>query len=64
MITGKIFGLITLTTVALALASCAEDEQNRVLSYEKGTYLGNADQSLTPEQLRQLVIRSQMQRVY
>jgi hypothetical protein len=64
VITGKIFGLITLTTVALALASCAEDEQNRVLSYEKGTYLGNADQSLTPEQLRQLVIRSQMQRVY
>lgn len=64
MITGKIFGLITLTAVALALASCAEDEQNRVLSYEKGTYLGNADQSLTPEQLRQLVIRSQMQRVY
>jgi hypothetical protein len=64
VITGKIFGLITLTTVALALVSCAEDEQNRVLSYEKGTYLGNADQSLTPEQLRQLVIRSQMQRVY
>jgi len=64
VITGKIFGLITLTTVALALVSCAEGEQNRVLSYEKGTYLGNADQSLTPEQLRQLVIRSQMQRVY
>jgi hypothetical protein len=60
----KLRGFIALVVVALALSACAEEEQNRVLSYEKGTYLGNVDQSLSLEQLRQLTIRSNMQRVY
>ena len=57
----KIFALATFAT---ALASCAEEEQNRLLSYEKGTYLGAADQSLSDEQVRKLMARADIQRVY
>ena len=57
----KIFALATILT---AFSSCAEEEQNRLLSYEKGTYLGPADQSLTDEQVRKLMTRADIQRVY
>ena len=57
----KIFAL---ATFAVALSSCAEEEQNRLLSYEKGTYLGKADQSLSAEQVRELTARAGIQRVY
>ena len=57
----KIFALATFISV---LSSCAEEEQNRLLSYEKGTYLGKADQALTEEQVRNLMGRADIQRVY
>ena len=57
----KIFALATFVT---ALSSCAEEEQNRLLSYEKGIYLGKADQALTQEQVRNLMGRADIQRVY
>ena len=57
----KIFALATFVT---ALSSCAEEEQDRLLSYEKGTYLGKADQALTQEQVRNLMGRADIQRVY
>jgi uncharacterized protein YcgI (DUF1989 family) len=57
----KIFALAAFVT---ALSSCAEEEQNRLLSYEKGTYLGKADQALTEEQVRNLMGRADIQRVY
>jgi len=57
----QVFALVTFVTV---LASCAEEEQNRLLSYEKGTYLGPVDQSLTDEQVRELMARADIQRVY
>ena len=57
----KFFVLATFVT---ALSSCAEEEQNRLLSYEKGTYLGVADQSLSDEQVRKLMARADIQRVY
>ena len=53
-----------LIILAFCLASCADEEQNRVLSYDKGTYLGKADQSLSSEQVRELIARSQNQRAY
>jgi RAB protein geranylgeranyltransferase component A len=53
-----------MATVVVALSSCAEEEQNRVLSYDKGTYLGKQDQSLSSDQLRELMMRSHIQRVY
>ena len=56
--------VFTLAAFMTALSSCAEEEQNRLLSYEKGTYLGKSDQSLTPEQVRNLMTRADIQRVY
>ena len=55
---------MALTAVVAALSACAEEEQNRLLSYDKGTYLGKADQSLSTDQVRQLMMRSHIQRVY
>ena len=52
-----------IAAVVTAISSCAKEEQNRLLSYEKGTYLGKADQSLTPEQVRNLMARADIQRV-
>ena len=57
----KFFAIAAMVT---AISSCAKEEQNRLLSYEKGTYLGKADQSLTPEQVRNLMARADIQRVY
>ena len=64
MSTHHIVKLIALTAVVGALSACAEEEQNRLLSYDKGTYLGKADQSLSPDQVRELIMRSHIQRVY
>ena len=58
------FKIFALVTFAFALSSCAEEEQDRLLSYEKGTYLGPTDQSLTEEQVRKLMARADIQRVY
>ncbi len=57
----KIFALATFVA---AFSSCADEEQDRLLSYEKGTYLGPTDQSLTDEQVRKLMARADIQRVY
>jgi len=54
----KFFVFLSLLALSFGLIACAEEEQNRVLSYEKGTYLGQKDQKLTEAQLRQLVLRS------
>lgn len=58
----KLLFLCVLTLFASGLVSCAKEEQNRVLSYEKGTYLGKPDQSLSSDQVRQLIMRSHIQR--
>ena len=63
-ITRKFLFLLALTAVVTGLSSCAEEEQNRVLSYKKGTYLGKTDQQLSEDQLRTLINRSNAQRVY
>ena len=64
MITRDFLKVLVLATFVAALSSCAEEEQNRILSYEKGTYLGPADQSLSDEQVRKLMTRADIQRVY
>ncbi len=64
LITRNFLKVLMLAAFMAALSSCAEEEQDRLLSYEKGTYLGKADQSLTPEQVRNLMTRAEIQRVY
>ena len=61
---GNFCKFFAIAAVVTAISSCAKEEQNRLLSYEKGTYLGKADQSLTPEQVRNLMARADIQRVY
>ncbi|MXN67387.1 hypothetical protein GR183_20970 [Stappia sp. GBMRC 2046] len=46
----------------IALAGCREDEQNRALHIEKGTYAGKPDTELSKEQLRELDARAKEQR--
>jgi hypothetical protein len=62
--TRKLSILFLLVGLSFGLIACAEEEQNRLLSYEKGTYLGKVDQQLSEDQLRQLVLRSNGQRTY
>ncbi|MFL2844689.1 MAG: hypothetical protein ACJ0BO_00340 [Candidatus Puniceispirillaceae bacterium] len=64
VITRKIFILFSLIGLSFGLIACAEEERGRVLRYEKGTYLGKADQQLSEDQLRQLVLRSKGQSIY
>jgi len=64
VITRDFLKVLVLATFVAALSSCAEEEQNRLLSYEKGTYLGPTDQSLSDEQVRKLMTRADIQRVY
>ncbi len=53
--------LATVFAAGLALSACDEAEQDRILRYEKGTYLGPKDQALSNEQQAALRARSRMQ---
>ena len=56
------FRWLVLLGIALAVQGCREDEQDRVLMYEPGTYLGQPDEPLDQEQveaLRQRAARQQ-----
>jgi hypothetical protein len=56
--------LLVLSTVfaaGLVLSACDEAEQDRILRYEKGTYLGPKDQVLSNQQQAALRARSRMQ---
>lgn len=50
-----------LLSVGVTLSACEEDEQDRVLRYDKGTYLGEEDQSLDQETLDELRNRARNQ---
>ena len=64
-VTGKTFkGLVALICLSAALSACEPEEQGRILAYEKGTYLGPADQQLSAEQVRNLEIRTNIQAWY
>ena len=51
-----------LLVAGLAISGCRKEEQNRTLEFDKGTYLGNPDQSLTDEQLTELRHRANAQK--
>ena len=55
---------LAIVVVSMAISSCREEEQGRLLSYEKGTYLGKSDTSLNSEQLGELTGRSRLQSNY
>ena len=43
------------------LTACQESERDRILRYDKVTYLGAEDQSLAPEQIQSLQSRTRYQ---
>ena len=57
----NIFVVTALVGLAVGLSGCNQNEQGRILSYEKGTYLGQVDQKLGKDQLRDLEVRTNMQ---
>ncbi|MBO6562179.1 MAG: hypothetical protein JJ959_16665 [Nisaea sp.] len=54
-------GLALAALVMVLLAGCRESEQDRVLLYKKGTYLGAKDQSLSEEALTEIRERGRLQ---
>jgi hypothetical protein len=60
---GKIAMVMGLVALAM-LAGCREDEQDRPLSYSKGTYQGKPDTALPDETLGALRQRAQIQSYY
>ncbi len=53
--------LSVIFVTGLLLSACDEAEQDRILRYEKGTYLGQKDQMLTERQQADLRARTRMQ---
>lgn len=53
--------LIALLAAGAGLTACQEDEQGRVLLYDKGTYLGEPDPPLEEQRVRELRGRARQQ---
>ena len=60
----RLAGMLALIAVAGFLQACEHEERGRILQYQKGTYLGPADQSLSNEQLREIEVRTNLQAWY
>jgi hypothetical protein len=55
---GRIAVAVALIGLGLTLQGCREEEQDRVLSYEKGKYLGKPDTTLSDTQRSELRSRA------
>jgi len=53
--------VISIFLTSLVLSSCQE-EQGRILNYQKGVYLGKKDDDLTKEQVNKLKMHTSRQR--
>lgn len=53
--------VLALLGVILALGACRKDEQNRIVIYEKGVYLGEEDQTLEQDTVATLQSRAREQ---
>ena len=60
----KITLIILFTTSTLLMSSCRQEEQNRILNYEKGVYLGKKDEALTEKQITKLRMHTSRQSSY
>ena len=57
----SVLKVLAFAFVGLAVAACDQDEQGRILTYEKGTYLGPPDTPLSDEQVNKLRQRAAQQ---
>ena len=53
--------LIAALVLSLSLSACDPNEQDRVLRYEKGTYLGEPDTPLNADARNELRARARLQ---
>ena len=60
----KITLLILFAISTIFISSCRQEEQNRVLNYEKGVYLGKKDSKLSEKQITTLKLHTSRQRSY
>ena len=58
----KIILLILFTISTILMSSCRQEEQNRVLNYEKGVYLGKKDTALSKKLVTKLRMHTSRQR--
>ncbi|HLS69411.1 MAG TPA: hypothetical protein VK035_08705 [Kiloniellales bacterium] len=58
----KFLLLPSLMVLSLGLVACDPEEQDRILQYEKGTYLGQPDEELSPDTVDRLRNRARLQR--
>ena len=58
---GPFIALCFAILASMILSGCREDEQGRILIYQKGSYLGLSDQKLNTDQVRSLLLRTQQQ---
>ena len=61
MALNKLTPLAVGLVLVLGLAACDQDEQGRILRYEKGTYLGPTDTELSEETRDALRARTALQ---
>ncbi|NIA69511.1 hypothetical protein HBA54_12995 [Pelagibius litoralis] len=61
MVLQKFIYLTAGAVLVLGLAACDQDEQGRILRYEKGTYLGPTDTQLSQETRDALRARATLQ---
>ena len=54
---------LALAVLVLTLQACREDEQDRPLLYDKGTYLGQVDEKLDQDQVDALRQRAAEQQI-
>jgi hypothetical protein len=55
--------LLALASLTITVPACREDEQDRPLAYDKGTYQGQADQKLDQAQVEVLRQRAAEQQI-
>lgn len=53
--------LLCAAALTMGVGGCRESEQDRVLRFEQGKYLGKPDQQLTPAQVDELRQRARLQ---
>jgi hypothetical protein len=65
MVAGRarsILGLAAALLVLLAVQGCRDDEQDRPLLYQKGSYQGPSEPPLDPQKVEQLRARAENQK--
>lgn len=61
MRTSSVVVACALVAASLFLGGCREEEQERILRYQKGTYLGKSDTPLSEETREALRLRTRFQ---